>query len=331
MPLSLDEEHVAVAVTVESALDLEIALPGLGRAEVADAVGQFVEEVVVGAVCWHGVLLRECDAAAMPGGRGRGGRPEGRRGIGPSVGPGADAGPSRDRTRRLPRPGDPAGRLLRSCPTDTLTTANGHIQRGRLRRIGGYGVRLLRDKEQVAPLVFADLDLATFHERPLDSASLRCVRYMHDVEYHTVCYLRDLLLTRAHRDPEVTAFLGFWVFEEFWHGEALAALLAAHGELSGTTRVQTVREALGWRDRLRPALMSLGSSIVRDDFIAIHMAWGAINEWTTQSGYSLLARRRPTRPSQNSCSASRVRRAVTSISTRARHASVLRAVSGRVG
>ena len=37
--------------------------------------------------------------------------------------------------------------------------------------------------------------------------------------------------------------------------------------------------------------MSIGNSIAREDFIAIHMTWGAINEWTTQSGYSLLSRR----------------------------------------
>jgi len=30
---------------------------------------------------------------------------------------------------------------------------------------------------------------------------------MHDVESHTVCYLRDILVTRAHRDPEITSFL----------------------------------------------------------------------------------------------------------------------------
>ncbi len=46
---------------------------------------------------------------------------------------------------------------------------------------------------------------------------------MHDVEHHTVCYLRDLLLTPAHQDPEITSFLSCWVFEEMWHGEAIGA------------------------------------------------------------------------------------------------------------
>ncbi len=65
------------------------------------------------------------------------------------------------------------------------------------------------------------IDLSAFADRPLSPAGLRCLRYMHDVEHHTVCYLRDLLMSPAHRDPEVTSFLACWVFEELWHGEAL--------------------------------------------------------------------------------------------------------------
>ena len=52
---------------------------------------------------------------------------------------------------------------------------------------------------------------------------LRCLRYMHDVEHHTVCYLRDLLVDPAPTTrPGMTAFLTFWACEEFWHGEAIA-------------------------------------------------------------------------------------------------------------
>lgn len=57
---------------------------------------------------------------------------------------------------------------------------------------------------------------------------------MHDVEHHTSCYLRNLLNTRAHHDPDVTTFLTLWNFEEHWHGEALGRVLAAHGEAAGS-------------------------------------------------------------------------------------------------
>ncbi len=73
-------------------------------------------------------------------------------------------------------------------------------------------------KQRTNRLQVEDLDFDAFREQPLDRDSLRCVRYMHDVEFHTVCYLRDLLLTPAHQDPVITSFLTLWNFEEFWHG-----------------------------------------------------------------------------------------------------------------
>ena len=146
-------------------------------------------------------------------------------------------------------------------------------------------------KRRTARLVVDDLDFGAFRDAPLDPEALRCLRYMHDVEYHTVCYLRDLLLTPAHGDPVITAFLGFWVYEEYWHGEALAAVLAAHGEPAGEPRVEAVRRSLGWRDRVRPLTTTLGATLAGRDFVAVHMTWGAINEWTTQAGYGQLARR----------------------------------------
>ena len=116
-----------------------------------------------------------------------------------------------------------------------------------------------------------DIDFDAFRTRPLDPASLRCLRYMHDVEHHTICYLRDLLVTPAHRDPEMTAFLTMWTFEEFWHGEAIAAVLAAHDEPAGRSRIAPLRAALGWKDRIAPMVHGLGSALVGASYTAVHM------------------------------------------------------------
>ena len=140
------------------------------------------------------------------------------------------------------------------------------------------------------PVQFDDLDLDNaFRDRPLSAEALRCLRYMHDIESHTVCYLRDLLLTESHRDPRITTFLTTWAWEEQWHGVALARVLAAHGEPAGNERISATRNALGFRDRLAPILNTLGSVIARRDFVAVHMTWGALNEWSTQAGYARLA------------------------------------------
>jgi hypothetical protein len=132
-----------------------------------------------------------------------------------------------------------------------------------------------------------DLDFAVFAREPLAPAHLRCLRYMHDVEHHTTCYLRNLLNTRAHDDPDVTAFLTLWNFEEHWHGEALGQVLHHHGEAAGSTRVAAMRRRLGWRATLSPVAW-LAFSAATKHFLAVHMTFGAINEWTTQAGYARL-------------------------------------------
>src|SRR5689334_13060340 len=116
------------------------------------------------------------------------------------------------------------------------------------------------------PVQFEDLDLDNaFRDRPLSPEALRCLRYMHDIASHTVCYLRDLLLTESHRDPRITPFLTTWAWEEQWHGVALAKVLAAHGEVAGNERISATRRALGFKDRLAPLLNTLGSVLARRD------------------------------------------------------------------
>lgn len=140
----------------------------------------------------------------------------------------------------------------------------------------------------VRPLDWADLDLEDFRSRPLSDGTLRCLRYMSDVETHTVCYLRDLLITPSHRDPVITTFLSGWNWEEYWHGEVLDQILRVHGIPTGPEHTRAIRKDLGWSDRLAPLVQSIAANLVGDDFIATHMTWGAINEWCTHSGYTRL-------------------------------------------
>jgi len=136
-------------------------------------------------------------------------------------------------------------------------------------------------------LDLSGIDFNEFTREPLDEATLRCIRYMHDVEHHTVCYLRDLLVTPLHKDPTVTTFLAIWAYEEHWHGEALGEVLKAHGEPANDERVTALRGSLSCFDRFRPGLSQLGTSIIPGS-TAVPLAWGAVNEWTTQAAYARL-------------------------------------------
>lgn len=121
---------------------------------------------------------------------------------------------------------------------------------------------------------------------PLPAPAVRTLRYMQDIESHTVIYLRSLLATRAVDDPEVATFLACWLYEETFHGIALARFLEAAGH-PVPERAQP-RGQEPWIKRIESAATSMVSKAWAD-FCAVHMTWGAINELTTLTGYRRLA------------------------------------------
>ncbi|MGO1510346.1 MAG: ferritin-like domain-containing protein [Actinomycetaceae bacterium] len=143
--------------------------------------------------------------------------------------------------------------------------------------------------EDSIPVRYEDLDMTVFHDDPLPEDSLRALRYMCDVEYHTVCYLRDLLVTPSSREGDVSGFMTMWNREEFWHGEALAAVLATHDVTVDYDELKAKRTKLGWREALSSLKQSVLAGLVGKDFVATHMLWGAANEWSAVAAYRRMA------------------------------------------
>jgi hypothetical protein len=162
--------------------------------------------------------------------------------------------------------------------------------------------RYLRNSKKVD---LSDVDWDDIPNHELSDGDVMCLHYMMDIETHTVIYLRDLLATRAAADPQITAFLSCWVYEELWHGEAFSDFLRAYGiEEPIEPRLPDGRVPLPTRgNRWRELRVSIGvgnslgivptmlGSMAAPDFIAIHMMWGAVNELTTLTGYYALIRR----------------------------------------
>lgn len=143
-------------------------------------------------------------------------------------------------------------------------------------------------QEQGGRLKTDDLDFERFRSEPLEPHVLRCLAYMHDIEYQTVLYTRELLVTPAWKDPQFTAFLTLWNYEEYWHGQALGRVLAMHDQPAHDPRLVAMRRFnkryLFWSPL---TFWTLGHVVRR--FPAVHMTWGAINEWTANAAYNRLA------------------------------------------
>ena len=130
------------------------------------------------------------------------------------------------------------------------------------------------------------IDWADVDRHPIPAGALRTLRYMQDIESHTIIYLRSLLATRAIDDPEVATFLACWLHEETFHGIALARFLEAAGHPVGVRARPRGQESLAQR---LEAQVTAGLSRLWPGFCAVHMTWGAINELTTLTGYRRLA------------------------------------------
>jgi len=135
-------------------------------------------------------------------------------------------------------------------------------------------------------LDLSDIDWDAVPAHPVAPEAVRVLRYMQDIESHTIVYVRQLLATRAIDDPEVATFLACWFHEETFHGLAFDRFLAAAGCPLGPR--PTARSDVGLVTRLEELAMGFVSR-AWPDFVAVHMTWGAINELTTLTGYRRLS------------------------------------------
>jgi hypothetical protein len=136
----------------------------------------------------------------------------------------------------------------------------------------------------------SDIDLTQAAGYPITDEEVHALTYMCDIESHTVVYLRAILNTCAIEDPETTAFLSCWAYEEFFHGHTLRLFLDAIGAPISATRMLEVQKATSFMEWLK----ELGSSVLcrfSRHFHAAYLTYGAISELSTLEGYGVLARR----------------------------------------
>lgn len=137
----------------------------------------------------------------------------------------------------------------------------------------------------------AGIDYAEAARRGLSDDELFVLTYFADVENQSLRYLRTLLGMKVAFEPEIAAFLATWNYEEFFHGYELEQLLRACGHELDRGRRQHKSRGARFNERLEALFIPLLSRCYADEFPAVYMAFGAVQELTTLRGYEQLGRR----------------------------------------
>lgn len=109
----------------------------------------------------------------------------------------------------------------------------------------------------------------------LSGSTLQALAYLWAVEGSMLGRLRDVLVTPAHADSRVTAFLTTWTYEQHWLTATLASLLEANGrtpEAPIDTALGRVRRS--WDERARPTVDAVSSNILGTEITGAHMVTG---------------------------------------------------------
>ncbi len=133
------------------------------------------------------------------------------------------------------------------------------------------------------PISLDGIDWDAIRDFPISDDTLRILAYMQDVESHTVVFPRTIFSQRAVDDEIIGPFLICWLYEEGMHGRALAKFLDSAGH-PVPARTGGRRTLMDHVDRTMTTVMAA----VWKDFLALHMAWGALHECTTIHAYRRL-------------------------------------------
>lgn len=127
---------------------------------------------------------------------------------------------------------------------------------------------------------------------PLTPEAIRCINYFLLTEGSTFFYVRALMRTKAIiEEPEIAPFLCVWMYEEEFHGRAFRKFLEAYGQTIPDSYRGDMFSRRGFGERFDELGQFAVSRMFPNEFPAIHMVWGVIQEYTTYSGYQSLLER----------------------------------------
>jgi hypothetical protein len=120
---------------------------------------------------------------------------------------------------------------------------------------------------------------------PLSAAEIEWLVYATQIEWGTEHYFAVLDISR---DPVVHRFLRLWLEQEIVHADLLRRFLAEHDVSVRPVHAAPAKRLARWRGK---QLNRIARRLIGDDFFAVHMTWGAVNELSTQRFYGVIRSR----------------------------------------
>ena len=123
---------------------------------------------------------------------------------------------------------------------------------------------------------------------PFDEAFLPVLVYMRDVEKFTEIYYQELMKTPTGNDPIIRRFMDKWATEEAVHGDLLNRFLEEANYPTDEKWFEKAKARIPKFQRVSSAFSTATARLTGKHFSAVHMTWGAINEFSTLTGYRTL-------------------------------------------
>jgi hypothetical protein len=125
-------------------------------------------------------------------------------------------------------------------------------------------------------------------KHPLNPSLIPIITYMRDVEQFTDIYYQQLLRSPTAKDPVVKKFMDRWAHEELLHAELLNRFLGEAGLPDDPNWKEKAKRNIPMSYHLMSRVQTLLTGCFGKAFSAVHMTWGAINEYSTMTGYTRL-------------------------------------------
>jgi hypothetical protein len=138
-------------------------------------------------------------------------------------------------------------------------------------------------------LDLSDIDWSEVPKHRLTPEAIRMVRYFLITEGSTYFYVKALMGTRASVvERDIPPFLCVWMYEEEFHGRAFRKFLEAYGEHVHDDYRKELFAKRNRGERIQEIGQTLLSRFLPEEWPAVHMTWGAIQEFTTYTAYQAL-------------------------------------------